>query len=226
MFSMSLCPLAITCEHGLELCTSASGNITINLLPLPSLLSSLHMSCRSWLTVSHPLNTNPFPGQYVDSVVSLKLKPVTMGNLTYIYIGNKFLTDASHAVSPLSFSCRAHAKFFSCRHQVQVDYPSSRFASYLFLREICTGREEAMNQHKAAAPCGRCCQSLPIVIVSDILMSKSGSGSWCASAFAGCQSEHTPGNLAAYRGILIWYIDHDLGSQQMTACLLSLLCCA
>ena len=57
------------------------------------------LCCRSWATVSHEANTNPFPGSYIDSCVSLKLKPVTMGNTTIVVLSNSFFTEAVSQVS-------------------------------------------------------------------------------------------------------------------------------
>lgn len=50
----------------------------------------------AWSTVSHPNNTNPFPGTYLNSMVHLSLKPVSMGGATFIKLSCTFSTDADH----------------------------------------------------------------------------------------------------------------------------------
>ncbi|KAK9865725.1 hypothetical protein WJX84_006926 [Apatococcus fuscideae] len=50
----------------------------------------------AWSVVSHPNNTNPFPGSYLNSLVHLSLKPVSMGNATFIKLSSSFSTEASH----------------------------------------------------------------------------------------------------------------------------------
>ena len=60
--------------------------------------------CRKWRVISHPLNTNPFPGSFLNYRGRLRLREVTLNNLTLVELEGGF--DTEHAVSSSTFpSC-------------------------------------------------------------------------------------------------------------------------
>ena len=56
---------------------------------------------RKWRVISHPLNTNPFPGSFLNYRGKLRLRDVTINNLTLVELEGGF--DTEHAVSLLKF---------------------------------------------------------------------------------------------------------------------------
>ena len=52
---------------------------------------------RKWRVISHPLNTNPFPGSFLNYRGRLRLRDVTINNLTLVELEGGF--DTEHAVS-------------------------------------------------------------------------------------------------------------------------------
>ncbi len=58
-------------------------------------------TCRKWRVISHPLNTNPFPGSFLNYRGRLRLREVTLNNLTLVELEGGF--DTEHAVSSPSF---------------------------------------------------------------------------------------------------------------------------
>ena len=59
------------------------------------------MVCRKWRVISHPLNTNPFPGSFLNYRGRLRLREVTLNNLTLVELEGGF--DTEHAVSSSPF---------------------------------------------------------------------------------------------------------------------------
>ena len=53
--------------------------------------------CRKWRVISHPLNTNPFPGSFLNYKGRLRLRDVSINNLTLVELDGGF--DTEHAVS-------------------------------------------------------------------------------------------------------------------------------
>ena len=56
----------------------------------------LHLSCRRWRVISHPLNTNPFPGSFLNCKARLRLRDVTISKVTMLELENEF--DTEHMV--------------------------------------------------------------------------------------------------------------------------------
>lgn len=53
--------------------------------------------CRKWRVISHPLNTNPFPGSFLNYKGRLRLRDVSINNLTLVELDGGF--DTEHTVS-------------------------------------------------------------------------------------------------------------------------------
>lgn len=53
--------------------------------------------CRKWRVISHPLNTNPFPGSFLNCRGRLRLRDVSINNLTLVELDGGF--DTEHTVS-------------------------------------------------------------------------------------------------------------------------------
>lgn len=60
---------------------------------------------RKWRVISHPLNTNPFPGSFLNYKGRMRLIGVTMQALTLVEFEGAFDTEhmvGLHGMSPLS----------------------------------------------------------------------------------------------------------------------------
>ena len=60
--------------------------------------------------ISHPLNTNPFPGSFLNYRGRLRLREVTLNNLTLVELEGSF--DTEHAVSGPPFPFASYFSFF------------------------------------------------------------------------------------------------------------------
>ena len=67
---------------------------------------------RKWRVISHPLNTNPFPGSFLNYKGRMRLIGVTMQTLTLLEIEGAF--DTEHMVCP-------HAPPASTRGMIGLD---------------------------------------------------------------------------------------------------------
>jgi hypothetical protein len=53
-------------------------------------------ACRKWRVISHPLNSNPFPGSFLNYKARMRLVPVTMQGGALLDYEGEFETE--HAV--------------------------------------------------------------------------------------------------------------------------------
>ena len=74
-------------------------------------VEKLHGVHRKWRVISHPLNTNPFPGSFLNYRGKLRLRDVTINNLTMVEMEGGF--DTEHAVSLIWISTHHPAELKS-----------------------------------------------------------------------------------------------------------------
>lgn len=61
---------------------------------------------RKWRVISHPLNTNPFPGSFLNYKAKIRLRDVTISTATFLEIEAEF--DTEHTVGPVTASWFEH----------------------------------------------------------------------------------------------------------------------
>lgn len=64
---------------------------------MAALIGNFLLSCSKWRVISHPLNTNPFPGSFLNYKAKIRLRDVTISNVTFLEIEAEF--DTEHMVS-------------------------------------------------------------------------------------------------------------------------------
>ena len=60
------------------------------------------LCCRKWRVISHPLNTNPFPGSFLNYRGRLRLRDVTINGLTLVELEGAFDTEHTVSTPPVS----------------------------------------------------------------------------------------------------------------------------